>query len=187
MCCFCCLFHLQPLYRNYTTMPKTSGLKWYPKLFIWKIVTVYGLFFTFCECFCLNQFKISFFFQSRSKIFRKIHINNSCQWKYMNSFPNFNQIPILIKDIAFLCFTNFHCNFVSNPTYITQSVWMLYYIWFIDLNFILFSSICIRHTLKLDFNILFWWYFEISTFNCIWFFRIVFFSLSEFGWQVEAI
>lgn len=124
---------------------------------------------------CLNQFKISFFFQSRSKIFRKIHINNPCQWKYMNSFPNFNQISISIKDIAFLCFTNFHCNFVSNPTYITQSVVMLYYIWFIDLYFILFSSICIRHTLKLDFNISFWWYFEICTFNCIWFSRIVFF------------
>lgn len=57
----------------------------------------------------------------------------------MNSFPNFNQISISIKDIAFLCFTNFHCNFVSKPTYITQSVWMLYYIWFIDLYFILFN------------------------------------------------
>lgn len=131
--------------------------------------------------------KSHFFFQSWSKLFRKIHINNHVSGKYMNSFPNFNQISISIKDIAFLCFTNFHCNFVSNPTYITQSVWMLYYIWFIDLYFILFSSICIRHTLKLDFNILFWWYFEICTFNCIWFSRIVFFSLSEFGWQVEAI
>lgn len=49
---FCCIFHLQPLYRNYTTMPKTSGLKWYPKLFIWKIVTVFGLFFSLS---CLSE------------------------------------------------------------------------------------------------------------------------------------
>lgn len=136
-----------------------------------------AFFFTFVPVWI--SLKSHIFFSISIKNISKNSYKQSCQWIYMNSFPNLNQISISIKDIAFYASQIFIVILVQTQHISRKVLWCFTTFWFIDLYFILFSSICIRHTLKLDFNILFWWYFEICTF--IWFSRIVFFLCRNLG------